>query len=131
MENNYFVPAQIIENNLKGAVVKANLKLYKMIMMGFFAGMFIAIGAEGSSLAVHTVDNFGLAKTLAGCIFPVGLMMLSIIGAELFTGNCMMIGSGRWKNKTYTDVKKLGSCLSQQSFGIGCDGIAYIWKWSV
>ena len=47
MENNYFVPAQIIENNLKGAVGKANLKLYKMIMMGFFAGMFIAIGAEG------------------------------------------------------------------------------------
>lgn len=48
MENNYYVPAQIIENNLKGAVGKANLKLYKMIMMGFFAGMFIAIGAEGS-----------------------------------------------------------------------------------
>ena len=93
MENNYFVPAQIIENNLKGAVGKANLKLYKMIMMGFFAGMFIAIGAEGSNLAVHTVDNFGLAKTLAGCIFPVGLMMLSIIGAELFTGNCMMIAA--------------------------------------
>ena len=46
MENNYYVPAQIIENNLKGAVGKANLKLYKMIMMGFFAGMFIAIGAD-------------------------------------------------------------------------------------
>ena len=72
MENNYYVPAQIIENNLKGAVGKANLKLYKMIMMGFFAGMFIAIGAEGSNLAVHTVDNFGLAKTLAGCIFKQG-----------------------------------------------------------
>ena len=65
MENNYFAPAQIIENNLKGAVGKANLKLHKMIMMGFFAGMFIAIGAEGSNLAVHTIDNFGLAKTLA------------------------------------------------------------------
>ena len=93
MENNYFAPAQIIENNLKGAVGKAKLKLHKMIMMGFFAGMFIAIGAEGSNLAVHTIDNFGLAKTLAGCIFPVGLMMLSIIGAELFTGNCMMIAA--------------------------------------
>lgn len=50
MENNYYVPAQIIENNLKGAVGKANLKLYKMIMMGFFAGMFIAIGAEDQTL---------------------------------------------------------------------------------
>ena len=48
MENNYYVPAQIIENNLKGAVGKANLKLYKMIMMGFFAGMFIAIKPCGA-----------------------------------------------------------------------------------
>ena len=119
MENNYYVPAQIIENNLKGAVGKANLKLYKMIMMGFFAGMFIAIGAEGSNLAVHTVDNFGLAKTLAGCIFPVGLMMLSIIGAELFTGNCMMITAvidGRIK---LVQMLKNWDCSS------------YIWKRSV
>ena len=64
MENNYYVPAQIIENNLKGAVGKANLKLYKMIMMGFFAGMFIAIGAEGSNLAVHTVTISDLRRLL-------------------------------------------------------------------
>lgn len=93
METNYFTPAQIIENNLNTGVNKANLKLVKMIMMGFFAGMFIAIGAEGSNLAVHTVDNLGVAKLVAGCIFPVGLMMLSIIGTELFTGNCMMLAA--------------------------------------
>ena len=46
-------PAQIIENNLNTGVNKANLKLVKMIMMGFFAGMFIAIGAEGSNLFVY------------------------------------------------------------------------------
>lgn len=93
MNNNYYAPAQIIENNLNAGVGKAGLKLYKMILMGFFAGMFIAIGAEGSNLAVHTIDNFGVAKTVAGCVFPVGLMMLSLIGAELFTGNCMMISA--------------------------------------
>lgn len=91
MDYNYFTPPQIIENNLNSGVNKAQLKLGKMVLMGMFAGMFIAVGAEGSNLAVHSMKDFGLAKLTAGCVFPVGLMMLSIIGAELFTGNCMMI----------------------------------------
>lgn len=93
MDNNYYLPAQIIENNLKAGVNKAKLKTGRMILMGMFAGMFIAIGAEGSNLAVHSISDFGIAKTAAGCVFPVGLMMLSIIGAELFTGNCMMLAA--------------------------------------
>lgn len=93
MEMNYYTSAQIIENNLSAGVKKANLKLANLILMGFFAGMFIAIGAEGSNMAIHTVDNFGISKLIAGCVFPVGLMMLSVIGAELFTGNCMMISA--------------------------------------
>lgn len=106
MDNNYYLPSQIIENNLKAGVNKAGLKLYKMILMGFFAGMFIAIGAEGSSLAVHSIDNFGVAKTVAGCVFPVGLMMLSLIGAELFTGNCMMISAVLDKRIRLVDMLK-------------------------
>ncbi len=90
MDNNFFAPAQIVENNIKGGVNKANLKLFKMILLGIFAGMFIAIGAEGSNLAVHNISDVGLARTLAGAIFPVGLMMIVVVGGELFTGNCML-----------------------------------------
>jgi formate/nitrite transporter len=90
MDNNFFTPAQIVENNIKSGVNKANLKLSKMILLGIFAGMFIAIGAEGSNLSVHNIGDVGLARTLAGVVFPVGLMMLVIIGGELFTGNCML-----------------------------------------
>lgn len=90
MENNFYTPVQMIENNIKGGINKANLGLIKMILMGMFAGMFIAIGAEGSSLAVHTITDVGIGRALAGAIFPVGLMMLMVIGGELFTGNCML-----------------------------------------
>jgi formate/nitrite transporter len=90
MDNNFFTPAQIVENNIKSGVNKANLKLSKMILLGIFAGMFIAIGAEGSNLSVHNISDVGLARTLAGTVFPVGLMLLVIIGGELFTGNCML-----------------------------------------
>lgn len=82
---------EIIELNMNAAVNKANLKLSKMIALGILAGMFIALGAATSNTAVHTIKDVGLARTLAGAIFPVGLMMIVFIGGELFTGNCLMI----------------------------------------
>lgn len=82
---------EIIEMNMSGGVNKANLKLTKMIFLGILAGMFIALGAATGNTAVHTIKDVGLARTLAGAIFPVGLMMIVFVGGELFTGNCLMI----------------------------------------
>lgn len=84
-------PKEIIELNMNGAVGKANLKLSKMIALGIMAGMFIAMGGATSNTAVHTISDIGLARTLAGVIFPVGLLMIVFIGGELFTGNSLMI----------------------------------------
>ncbi len=84
-------PKEMIEGNMNGAVTKGNLKLSKMIALGLMAGMFIALGGATSSTAVHTIDNVGLSRTLAGVIFPVGLIMIVIVGGELFTGNCLMV----------------------------------------
>lgn len=86
-------PKEIIEGNMNGAVTKANLKLTKMIALGIMAGMFIALGGATSNTAVHAINNVGLARTLAGVIFPVGLLMIVLVGGELFTGNCLMVMS--------------------------------------
>lgn len=91
MENNFNTPSECIDINIKGGIVKANLPVVKVLLLGIMAGAFIAIGAEGSNLAMHNVSDVGLARTLAGAIFPVGLMMLVLVGGELFTGNCLMI----------------------------------------
>lgn len=84
-------PNEIIKGNINVGVTKGNLKLNKMIALGIAAGMFIAIGGATSSTAVHAIANVGLARTLAGVIFPVGLLMIVLVGGELFTGNCLMI----------------------------------------
>lgn len=84
-------PKEIIEANMKGAVTKATLPLGRMIVLGIMAGMFIALGGAISNTAVHDIANVGLARTLAGAIFPVGLLMIILVGGELFTGNCLMI----------------------------------------
>lgn len=70
---------------------KASLPLGKMIMLGIFAGIFIALGACAGSTAVHSIHDVGLARILTGAIFPVGLVMVVLTGSELFTGNCLMI----------------------------------------
>lgn len=84
-------PKEIIELNMNGAAGKANLKLSKMIALGIMAGMFIALGGATSNTAVHGIADVGLARTLAGVIFPVGLLMIVLVGGELFTSNSLMI----------------------------------------
>lgn len=84
-------PREIVDANMDGAVQKANLGLSKMIAMGILAGMFIGVGGAASNTAAHSIANVGLARVLSGCIFPVGLLMIVLVGAELFTGNCLMI----------------------------------------
>ena len=94
MESTYSAistPPQIVAANMNAAKGKTELPLGRMILLGIFAGMFIAGGASASSLAMHAISNVGLARLVAGTIFPVGLMMIVLVGGELFTGDCLMI----------------------------------------
>ena len=52
--------------------------------------MFIAFAAYSGSMAMHSVSSVGPARVLGGAIFPVGLMLVIFLGAELFTGNCLV-----------------------------------------
>ena len=85
------LPLQIVSGNIAAAKAKTELPLLRMILLGIFAGMFIACGASASSVAMHAVSNVGLARLIAGAVFPVGLMMIVFVGGELFTGDCLMI----------------------------------------
>ncbi len=89
--NNFNSPAETAQATINSAIVKANLTLPKMFLLAILAGAFIAFGAEGANLAMHQVSNTGLARLVAGCVFPAGLIMVVILGAELFTGNCLMV----------------------------------------
>ena len=91
MEQHFNTPAEVIDNNMKAGEGKAHLPLGKMILLGIMAGAFIALGGATSSTAAHAIDNVGLARFVAGIIFPVGLMIIVFVGGELFTGNCLIV----------------------------------------
>ena len=81
---------EVIEQNIQNGIKKTNLTTKKLILLGIVAGFFIGIGAEASSLAMHGISNVGLARTVAGAVFPIGLMLIVLLGGELFTGNCLI-----------------------------------------
>ena len=91
MGGNVHSPLEIADNNIKSGITKANMPLGKMVLLGIMAGAFIALGGVASNVAVHNIADVGLARTLAGAIFPVGLMLVVFTGSELFTGNCLML----------------------------------------
>jgi formate/nitrite transporter len=69
------------------------------------AGAMIAMGAGISSVAAHTVPDVGLARLAAAVVFPVGLMMVILLGAELFTGDCLVAMS------VFDKTQKISSCI--------------------
>lgn len=81
-------PAEVFKANVQLEINRTKMPVAKMIFLGIFAGMFIALGAEGSSVAMHNIANVGMARTIAGSIFPIGLMLIVLLGGELFTGDC-------------------------------------------
>lgn len=106
MEKNYFTQSEIIENTINDYTHKANYSVVKMVLYGILAGIFIAIGAQGSLLAIHNIADPGIAKTVAGVVFPVGLMFIVLIGGQLFTGNCLLFMAGLDKKISWGKIAK-------------------------
>ena len=71
---------------------KADYSKTKMFTLAIAAGAFIAFGAQ-VSLTVMTGDSnmgWGFTKLIGAMTFATGLMLVTLTGAELFTGNVMM-----------------------------------------
>ena len=90
MYTNFFTPTEITKNTIESGTKKAHLSTKKIILLGILAGLFIGLGGLGNILISQTVSDIGLSKFAGACVFPVGLMLVVVCGAELFTGNNLM-----------------------------------------
>ncbi|MFZ2996712.1 formate/nitrite transporter family protein [Sphingobium sp.] len=70
---------------------KAQQPVAHMIVLAILAGAFIAFGSIASLVAQANMGDGGVVHILSGGAFSIGLMMVMIVGAELFTGNTMMV----------------------------------------
>lgn len=85
-------PNETIDNVILLGLKKYKTPWIKIFILGCLAGVYISMGGLLSSLFAAgfgewAVGNPSLPKLLAGAAFPVGLMLVVLVGAELFTGN--------------------------------------------
>lgn len=88
----YYSPKEILERVHETARYKAKTNVSKTLVLAFMAGAYIALGGllsmvVGGGLPGLAVTNPGLQKFIFGAVFPLGLILCVVAGADLFTGN--------------------------------------------
>jgi len=87
-------PVQVCEAMVNGGRARTQQTILTTLLLAFLAGAYIALGGI---LAVRATGALpaevwgSLSKFIFGAVFPVGLVLVLIAGADLFTGNCMTV----------------------------------------
>ncbi|MFD3155778.1 formate/nitrite transporter family protein [Haloimpatiens sp. FM7330] len=104
MESKILKPAEVCEATIKSGITKANIGFLQGSILGILAGAFIAIGGAVSAVVSYNVTNASIAKLLGASVFPVGLILVVVCGAELFTGNNLIVVSVLDKKTTFKQL---------------------------
>jgi formate/nitrite transporter len=96
-----YAPNQIAALVEQGGVQKAALSVPRTLTLGVLAGAFIAFGAMFYTLIIADQSlGFGLGRLLGGIAFSLGLILVVVGGAELFTGNNLIVMA--WADRKVT-----------------------------
>jgi len=99
LNNNYLTPKETSDSLILTGQNKAIMSTEKRLLMSIMAGIYISLGAQGYMVAYSI-------PFLRAAIFPVGLMLIVMVGGELFTGNCLMTFALVQKKITYSEYLK-------------------------
>ncbi len=88
------LPADMAKKAENIGVTKANLGPFRMFALAVLAGAFIAMGAVFMTTVTTGATDFlsyGVTRLLGGLVFCLGLVLVVVAGAELFTGNNLIV----------------------------------------
>jgi len=86
-----YPPPEIAKRAESVGAVKAQLGLGATLTLAILAGAFIALGAQFYTVVVSDSKlTFGLSRMIGGLAFSLGLILVVVAGAELFTGNALL-----------------------------------------
>jgi len=87
-----YAPAQMAARVEKAGIIKGNLDVISTFTLAVMAGAFIAFGAVLYTYVIHDSQlSIGLTKLVGGLVFCLGLILVIVAGAELFTGNSLIV----------------------------------------
>ncbi|MBN2472245.1 MAG: formate/nitrite transporter family protein [Anaerolineae bacterium] len=91
---NALMPAEIAQRIEDVGVAKATMNWPKMFALAVLAGAFIALGGVFATVMATGASGmlpYGITKLLVGLVFCLGLILVVVAGAELFTGNNLIV----------------------------------------
>ncbi|WP_282607404.1 formate/nitrite transporter family protein [Pelagibius sp. Alg239-R121] len=101
-----YTPAQVALRVENAGVAKAKLPTIPTLILAALAGAFIAFGAMFYTLVVTGSQlGFGPTRLLGGMAFSLGLILVVVAGAELFTGNNLIVMA--WADRRITLAQML------------------------
>ena len=87
-----YSPAQMAARVEKAGITKGNMDAMSTFVLAMLAGAFIAFGAVFYTFVTHdSTLSVGLTKLIGGFVFCLGLILVIVAGAELFTGNSLIV----------------------------------------
>ncbi|RKX39130.1 MAG: formate transporter FocA [Verrucomicrobia bacterium] len=87
-----YMPAEMAKRAEASAIRKANRDFVSAFFLAVQAGSFIAFGAALFTSVIHDSSlGVGLTKLIGGMTFSLGLVLVIIAGADLFTGDTLMV----------------------------------------
>jgi formate transporter len=88
-------------------VTKAGMGAANTLALGVLAGAFIAMGATfATTVTAGSADlPYGVTRLLAGVSFSLGLILVVVAGAELFTGNNLIVMA--WASRQVSTARLL------------------------
>ena len=87
-------PDQIAEAIQTSGINKTHQDSSRLLILGLLAGAYVGFGAQiATTVAIDAAQyvGLGISKIIIGTVFSVGLMLVILGGAELFTGNCLIL----------------------------------------
>jgi formate transporter len=101
------LPGQMAHKAEEIGIAKANMDTLSMLALAVLAGSFIALGAIFATVAWTTGGiqiSYGINRIVGGVVFSLGLILVIVGGAELFTGNTLIIMAWASRQLSYTKV---------------------------
>ena len=121
-----YSPQQIAERVDNIGVTKARLPLLSMAMLGMLAGAFIGLGALYYTLVVSDASlSFAVARVLGAVCFSLGLLLVVVAGAELFTGNNLLAMAWADGKVSTAEVLRNWAVVCAANF-VGAAGLALL-----
>ncbi len=121
-----YQPKEIANRVETIGVAKAQLSLLSMAVLGVLAGAFIGLGALYFVIIKSDQGlGFALSQVLGGVAFSLGLIMVVIAGAELFTGNNLIVMAWADRKVSTANLLRNWVVVFLSNF-VGAFGLAYL-----